>query len=57
MSRHCGDCKYFGEKTGQVINNKDLHRCHNDKSIFKGCLSSATGCNKFEKETENEQTS
>lgn len=55
MSRHCGNCKYFGEKTGQVINDKDLHRCHNDKSIFKGCLSSATGCNKFEKGTEDDE--
>ena len=48
MSRHCGECKYFGEETGQVINGKDLHRCHNEKSIFKGCLETATGCVKFE---------
>lgn len=55
MNRHCGKCKYFGEETVQVINGKDLHRCHNEKSIFKGCLSSATGCNKFEEELKNEQ--
>lgn len=42
--RHCGNCKYYAEPTG----NGDFHRCNNEKSIFKACLSHATGCNKFE---------
>lgn len=43
MDRHCGDCKYCGE-----LLKDNLHSCNNDKSIFKACLETATGCEKFE---------
>lgn len=50
MNKHCGECKYFAEViTDKKVGNEFLHRCNNDKSIFKACLSVATGCNKFEK--------
>ena len=57
MSRHCGDCRYFGaEIVGRKIKGKPLHICECDKSIFKECTETASGCIKFEKESENEQT-
>ena len=50
MSRHCGDCKYFGaELVDRKIKGKSMHICNSDKSIFKECMETATGCNKFEK--------
>ena len=54
MAEHpCGKCKYFGEPTGEKYSDgsngeKDFHRCHNEKSIFKACLSTASGCLKYE---------
>lgn len=42
-NRRCGNCKYFGE-----VLNDNMHSCNNDKSIFKACLETATGCEKFE---------
>ena len=50
MSRHCRDCKYFGEELKEKVFKINLHRCHNEKSIFKACLPHATGCIKFEKD-------
>lgn len=43
MDKCCGNCKYCGE----VIKD-NLHSCNNNKSIFKACLETATGCVKFE---------
>ena len=41
--RRCGNCKYFGE-----VLNDTMHSCNNNKSMFKACLETATGCEKFE---------
>ena len=43
MDNHCGNCKYCGE-----VLKDNLHSCNNNKSIFKVCLETATGCEKFE---------
>ena len=43
MNKHCGNCKYCGE-----VLEDDFHSCNNDKSMFKACLATATGCDKFE---------
>ena len=43
MDKHCGNCIYCGE-----VLKDNLHSCNNDKSIFKACLDTATGCEKFE---------
>ena len=43
MDKHCGNCKYCGE-----VLKDNLHSCNNNKSIFKACLETATGCEKFE---------
>ena len=43
MDKHCGNCKYCGE-----VLKDNLHSYNNDKSIFKACLETATGCEKFE---------
>lgn len=49
--KHCSACKYCGE----VLLKDNLHSCNNDKSIFKACLETATGCEKFEpQEAESE---
>lgn len=53
IDRQCGNCKYFGAETGEDLDIRGeimqfLHFCENDKSIFKTCLETATGCNKFE---------
>lgn len=45
----CGKCRYFGEPLGTFHETKEFHRCHNEKSIFKACLSTATGCEKYER--------
>lgn len=42
-TEHCKDCKYCGE-----VLKDNFHSCNNDKSIFKACLETATGCEKFE---------
>ena len=44
--KHCGNCIYCGE-----VLKDNLHSCNNDKSIFKACLETATGCEKFEPQT------
>lgn len=41
--KYCGNCKYCGE-----VLKDNLHSCNNNKSIFKACLETATGCEKFE---------
>lgn len=38
--KHCGDCKYFGPQ----MERENFHICQNDKSIYKVCLPTATGC-------------
>lgn len=43
LTGHCKDCKYCGE-----VLKDNLHNCNNNKSIFKTCLETATGCEKFE---------
>ena len=43
MDKCCGNCKYCGE-----VLKDNLHSCNNNKSIFKACLETATGCEKFE---------
>ncbi len=43
MGKHCGNCKYCGE-----VLKDNLHSCNNEKSIIRGCLETATGCEKFE---------
>lgn len=45
MDKQCGNCKYYGEHL-----KDNLHRCNNDKSIFKACFEMATGCEKFEQQ-------
>ena len=47
--KHCGKCKYFGE-----LLTENLHRCNNDKSIFKACLETATACLEYEPQTKSE---
>ena len=47
--RHCGNCKYCGE-----LLSDGFHSCNNDKSIFKACLETATGCKEFELREESE---
>lgn len=47
--KHCGACKYCGE-----VLKDNLHSCNNDKSIFKACLETATGCEKFEPQKSEE---
>ena len=49
--KYCGNCKYCGE-----VLKDDLHSCNNNKSIFKACLETATGCAKFEPQESEEQT-
>lgn len=50
-NRRCGNCKYFGE----VLKENDTpHSCNNNKSIFKACLETATGCEKFEPQESEE---
>ena len=51
----CGKCRYFGEPLGTFHETKEFHRCHNEKSIFKACLATATGCEKY-KERANDNT-
>lgn len=46
-NRRCCNCKYFGE-----ILKDNIHSCNNNKSIFKACLETATGCEKFEPQDE-----
>lgn len=48
--KHCGNCKYCGE-----VLKDNLHSCNNNKSIFKVCLETATGCEKFEPQKSEEQ--
>ena len=48
--KYCGNCKYYGE----VLNEDNLHSCNNNKSIFKVCLETATGCEKFEPQERSE---
>lgn len=43
MDKCGGNCKYCGE----VIKDS-LHWCNNNKSIFKACSETATGCEEFE---------
>ena len=47
--KHCGNCKYCGE-----VLKDNLHSCNNDKSIFKACLETATGCERFEPQESEE---
>lgn len=47
--KHCGNCKYCGE-----LLKDNLHSCNNDKSIFKTCLETATGCRGYESMAESE---
>ena len=49
MDKHCGNCIYCGE-----VLKDNLHSCNNDKSIFKACLESATGCENFEPQESEE---
>ena len=49
--KHCGNCKYCGE-----VLKDNFHSCNNNKSIFKACLETATGCGKFEPQESEEQT-
>ena len=49
----CGKCRYFGEPLGtfyEILTShetRELHRCNCEKSIFKACLATATGCAKY----------
>lgn len=56
IDKRCGNCKYIGAKAGEYIDLRgepmmqSLHFCENEKSIFKSCLETATGCMKFEEQ-------
>lgn len=45
----CGKCRYFGEPLGTFHETREFHRCNCEKSIFKECLATATGCEKYER--------
>ena len=49
MDKHCGNCIYCGE-----VLKGNLHSCNNNQSIFKACLETATGCEKFEPQKRSE---
>ena len=49
MDKHCGNCKYCGE-----VLKDNLHSYNNNKSIFKVCLETATGCEKIEPQESEE---
>ena len=59
IDRRCGNCKYIGAETGEDIDllgeMQKLHFCENNKSIFKVCIKTATGCNEFKSQAESEE--
>jgi hypothetical protein len=58
IDRRCGNCKYIGAETGEKIDLRgemqSLHFCENDKSVFKACIKTATGCREFKQQEESE---
>ena len=51
--RYCGNCRYIGAENGETLRLSDgedhpFHICENEKSIFKSCLTTATGCSNYE---------
>ena len=48
---YCGECRYYGEPLGTFYETHEFHRCHHEKSIFKACIATASGCAIYEKET------
>lgn len=59
IDRRCGNCKYIGAETGKTLyirgELQPAHFCENEKSIFKNCLETATGCMKFKPREEGEE--